>query len=137
MTIWEQTEEKFRNIIKFEFYKNVHGAIITYDVTNQNSFKSVRLWFKEVESKVENNIPFLLIGNKSDKPDREVNEDEGKVMSQYFKMGFFETSAKTNQNVTEAFHSIAKEILKSIQAGTFYKIKKEEKKPEKSDCIII
>ena len=97
MTIWEQSEEKFRSMIKFAFYKNVHGAIITYDVTNQNSFKSVRLWLKEVQSKVENNIPFLLIGNKSDKPDRVVTEEEGIVLSRDFNMGFFETSAKTNQ----------------------------------------
>ena len=35
-------------------------------------------------------------------------------------MKFFETSAKTNENIAECFYAIAKEIKESIEADKLY-----------------
>ncbi len=59
-----------------------------------------------------------MVGNKCDKPDRVVTEEEGKKLADDYNMSFFETSAKTNQNVSEVFNFLTKEILKANAGKT-------------------
>ena len=58
-----------------------------------------------------------------------------------FNMKFFETSAKTNQNINEIFGYLAQKFFKAKQACTFdvkYETKKEEpKKHNDSNYYII
>ena len=64
-------------------------------------------------SKCSNNVCKVLVGNKCDKPDRVVSEEEGKKLAEDFNMSFFEASAKTNHNVKEVFDFLTAEILKT------------------------
>ena len=113
LQIWDTAgQERFRTITK-TYYKGAHGIILTYDVTDQNSFKNIRNWIKQIEANAQTNVCKVLVGNKCDKPDRVVTEEEGKKLADDFNMSFFETSAKTNQNVNEVFNFLTAEILKS------------------------
>ena len=113
LQIWDTAgQERFRTITK-TYYKGAHGIILTYDVTNQNSFKNIRNWIKQIEANAQTNVCKVLVGNKCDKPDRVVTEEEGKKLAEDFNMSFFETSAKTNQNVNEVFNFLTEEILKT------------------------
>ena len=113
LQIWDTAgQERFRTITK-TYYKGAHGIILTYDVTDQNSFKNIRNWIKQIEANAQTNVCKVLVGNKCDKPDRVVTEEEGKKLAEDFSMSFFETSAKTNQNVNEVFNFLTAEILKS------------------------
>ena len=113
LQIWDTAgQERFRTITK-TYYKGAHGIILTYDVTDQNSFKNIRNWIKQIEANAQTNVCKVLVGNKCDKPDRVVSEEEGKKLAEDFNMSFFETSAKTNQNVNEVFNFLTEEILKS------------------------
>ena len=56
------------------------------------------------------NISKLLIGNKKDIPDRCLNYEDGKKIADSYGIKFFETSAKTNENISECFYAMAKEI---------------------------
>ena len=91
---------KIRTITK-TYYKGAHGIILTYDVTDQNSFKNIRNWIKQIEANAQTNVCKVLVGNKCDKPDRVVTEEDGKNLANEYKMNFFETSAKTNKNINE------------------------------------
>jgi len=42
--------------------------IITYDVTNQESFEAIDEFLEIIKGELANDIPKLLIGTKTDKP---------------------------------------------------------------------
>jgi len=61
-----------------------------------------------------------LIGNKSDlEHKRAVSTEEGSQFAKENGLIFLETSAKTAENVEEAFISTAKKIYEKIQKGVF------------------
>lgn len=112
LQIWDTAgQERFRTITK-TYYKGAHGIILTYDVTDEKSFKSITNWIKQIEQNAQTNVCKVLVGNKCDKPDRKVSEEEGQKLASDYNMSFFETSAKSNQNVNETFTFLTKEILK-------------------------
>ena len=89
------------------------GIILMYDITDQNSFKNLRYWIKQIQANAKTNTCILLVGNKVDKPNRVVTKEEGEEFSDEFSLSFYESSAKTNQNIYEAFLFLVGEILKS------------------------
>lgn len=118
LQIWDTAgQERFRTITK-TYYKGAHGIILTYDVTDENSFKNIKNWIKQIEQNAQTNVCKVLVGNKCDKPDRKVSEEEGRKLANDFGMNFFETSAKSNQNVNETFTFLTREILKGCENKT-------------------
>ena len=117
LQIWDTAgEERFRTITK-TYYKGAHGIILTYDVTDINSFKNIRNWIKQIEQNAQNTVCKVLVGNKCDKNDRAVSFEEGQKLAKEYGMEFFETSAKSNTNVNETFTFLTKEILKNNETN--------------------
>lgn len=116
LQIWDTAgQERFRTITK-TYYKGAHGIILTYDVTDENSFKNIRNWVKQIEQNAQNNVCKVLVGNKCDREDRKVSFDDGQKLAKEFNMQFFETSAKTNYNVNETFTYLTREILNNTDS---------------------
>ena len=77
----------------------------------QESFRDVLNWKRLVEQhgppQLHNSV--VLVGNKCDLIDRrQVSYERGKALADEFGWPFFETSAKQNINVTEAFMAAAR-----------------------------
>ena len=103
-------QEKFDAIRKI-YFRGANGALIVYDVTNYRSFVNVRKWFEEL-MKYTRDIPFILVGNKIDlKDERVVKSEEGAQLSEQLGCPFYETSAKTGENVDKIFYELAKLML--------------------------
>jgi len=135
LQIWDTAgEERFRTVTK-TYYKGSHGIILMYDVTDQNSFKNIRNWMKQIEANADKSVRKVLVGHKCDEPNRVVTEEEGKKFAEEFNMGFFESSAKSNKNVNEVFYYLVKEIF--IEKGIFEDeegIKLSDRKNKKDQC---
>ena len=63
-------------------------------------------------AKNRDRVPMVLVGNKTDLPNREVNFNEGNHLAARLGCPFIETSAKTGMNVEEVFAQIIREIRK-------------------------
>ena len=62
----------------------------------------------------------VLVGNKSDLNDRrQVNTEEGQELAEKYGMLFFETSAKSGENVEDVFVKSADEIARKIDQGYY------------------
>jgi DnaJ family protein C protein 27 len=65
--------------VRNEFYKNVDGALLTFDVTSKRSFESLGSWLKEANRyglSSDTTTTMLVVGNKIDHRPREVTEQE-------------------------------------------------------------
>ena len=82
LQIWDTAgQERFKTITN-SYYKGAHGIIVTYDVTDKESYKNIDNWMNEVEKHASDNVSRILVGNKSDLEDsRQVSYDEGKELA--------------------------------------------------------
>jgi hypothetical protein len=53
----------------------------------------------------------VLVGNKSDRPDRAIASEKGRELAEAHGLTFFETSAKSGLNVNQVFDHIARIIV--------------------------
>lgn len=103
------------------FYRNADGVILVYDITERESFDKIRSWVQSVKENVDD-IKMILVGNKVDLADeRAVRKEEGEKLASFYNVPFFETSAKEDVNVDNAFGKIIDEVIEVLK-----KNKKEE-----------
>ena len=110
MQCWDTSgQERFRSITA-SYYRNSQGIILVYDITNKQSFQAIDTWVKDVDQYAGGLIDIILVGNKSDLPNRKVSREEGEDLARRYQIPFFETSAKLRTNVDEVFQAIAKDV---------------------------
>ena len=113
LKLWDvEGQEKFR-AIRSTYVKGSHCIILGYDVTDINSFKQIRkYWYNFVMKNKDGNSPLMyLVGNKIDKPDRVVSDEEGKSLANDLNMKYFGVSAKTGENVDILFDDIVNSLI--------------------------
>jgi len=122
LQIWDTAgQERFRTITT-AYYRGAMGILLIYDVTDEISFQNIRNWIRNIEQHAADNVNKVLIGNKCDcASDKVVETDRGQSLADEYGIKFFEASAKSDINVTEAFIHIATEIknrlMKSAHPG--------------------
>ena len=89
--------EQFRNTLIGQYYRNVDGVILVYDVTRRESFDHISEWHSEVRRhccyKVDT-LKMALVANQCDRRERQVATLEGARYAKRHHMLFLETSAK-------------------------------------------
>jgi GTPase SAR1 family protein len=69
-------------------------------------------WLKDIYSYGSEDIPMILIGNKSDlTTQRVVSESQAIALAQHYGLKYLEASAKLGTGVNEAFISLASDIM--------------------------
>ena len=109
--IWDTAgQDRFRAITK-NYYKGAHGIILIYDVTNQLSFDNVSNWINQIKEEASDKVTIFLVGNKiDDVENRKIQTESGKNLAENFQLQFYETSAKTGENVEKTFQALVEKI---------------------------
>ena len=134
LQIWDTAgQEIFRSVTQ-TYYRSANGAIVVFDITNEDSFNHLSDWIKDfIDNTGVNNI--IIVGNKSDLTnERKVQNEAGKDYAKTQNLQYFETSAKNGDNIEGAFEYIAKMIYqKQKRHNTPDLIKIEDNKNNKND----
>ncbi|EOY02580.1 hypothetical protein QUC31_018095 [Theobroma cacao] len=120
LQIWDTAgQESFRSITR-SYYRGAAGALLVYDITRRETFNHLASWLEDARQHANPNMTIMLIGNKCDLAHRRaVSKEEGEQFAKENGLLFLEASARTAQNVEEAFIKTAAKILQNIQEGVF------------------
>ena len=113
--IWDLAGQQRFSAVRALYYKGSHGAILVFDQTRLDSLYSLDNWKQELYTNVGREIPFVILGNKSDLPgaidqeqiDQFVKKAHSETQDIPFNLKYLKTSAKSGLNVTEAFEQLA------------------------------
>jgi len=112
--VWDTAGQERYKSLASSFFRNVQGIILVYDVSNKESFDDLKIWLDSIKSNLgaDNTVKKIIIGNKIDL-EREVTKNEAEMYCYKLKIDYYETSAKENVNVKEAFLKLVHLILGS------------------------
>ncbi|KAL1916350.1 uncharacterized protein VTP21DRAFT_5967 [Calcarisporiella thermophila] len=96
------------------YMKNGQGFLLVYSITSQATIDDLEEIYEQILSvKETDKVPMVLAGNKMDlENDRKVSYEQGSTLAKKWDVEFFETSARTKENVEEVFFNIVRQINK-------------------------
>eukprot|EP01120_Amphizonella_sp_Union-15-10_P002830 TRINITY_DN1311_c0_g1_i1.p1 TRINITY_DN1311_c0_g1~~TRINITY_DN1311_c0_g1_i1.p1 ORF type:complete len:220 (-),score=29.75 TRINITY_DN1311_c0_g1_i1:79-738(-) len=119
LQIWDTAgQERFRAVTR-SYYRGAAGALLVFDITRRSSFNHLTSWLTDTRNLTSPNTVIMLIGNKKDlEAQRDVTYEEAKNFAEENGVFFVEASAKTGENVEEAFNKTSQLIFQNVQNGS-------------------
>ena len=116
MKIWDTAgQERFKSM-SIQVIKNSDAVILVYAINDINSFNSLDMWLSKLNDATDlSKKPIIIVGNKSDVNDRKISYEEGKKYAESKGYNFYETSAKSGDNIEEAFNDIFEQLYKTFE----------------------
>ena len=118
LQIWDTAgSEGYKSITK-GYFSNTACCILVYDITRPESFKSIINWIEDVRN-YNNDIDFILVGNKYDlKDERKISEEQGKALASEFDMKYIGKGNLAKYGIMSAFFVVLR-FLFSFTCGFF------------------
>ncbi|KAJ9065271.1 GTP-binding protein of the rab/ypt [Entomophthora muscae] len=111
LEIWDTAgQERYRSLAPM-YYRNANCAVVVYDITQPASLEKAKVWIEELHKQADPNIVIALAGNKADlEARRAISTEEAREFAEEAGLLFFETSAKSAENVLELFTALAQKM---------------------------
>jgi GTP-binding nuclear protein Ran len=100
-------QEKFGGL-RDGYYIGGQAAIIMFDVTSRITYKNVPTWHRDL-TRVCENVPIVLVGNKVDVQDRQVKPKQI-VFHRRKNLQYYDVSAKSNYNFEKPFLYLIRKV---------------------------
>ena len=120
LQLWDTAgQELFRSVTR-GYYRGSAGALLVFDLTNRDSFENIGRWLQDIKDVARPDVVTLLLGNKSDLEEkRAVKKEEAEAFATAHGMQYFETSAKTGDQITQAINACVAVIEKNVDNGAY------------------
>ena len=66
LQIWDTAGQERFHALNFKYYRDVHAALLVYDLTDLESFAKVKKWAQELFRFASEGVVVALVGNKMD-----------------------------------------------------------------------
>eukprot|EP01111_Echinosteliopsis_oligospora_P017749 TRINITY_DN780_c0_g1_i1.p1 TRINITY_DN780_c0_g1~~TRINITY_DN780_c0_g1_i1.p1 ORF type:complete len:243 (-),score=38.11 TRINITY_DN780_c0_g1_i1:96-824(-) len=110
LQIYDTPGQSLMRETNINYIRMADAVILVYNITRQFTFVELDYWRK----KVGRDTKMMIIGNMSDLVEqREVDEENASDYATKYGIPFFETSAATGANVSEAFIKMASDLILS------------------------
>jgi GTP-binding nuclear protein Ran len=106
---WDTAGQEKLGGLRDGYYINGQAAIIMFDVTSRVSYKNVPTWHRDL-TRVCDDIPIVLCGNKVDVKDRKVTPKQISFQRKKANIQYYDISAKSNYNFEKPFLWITKKL---------------------------
>eukprot|EP00056_Hartaetosiga_gracilis_P016059 m.3676 g.3676 ORF g.3676 m.3676 type:complete len:231 (+) comp3708_c0_seq1:408-1100(+) len=105
-------QDRFKSIIR-SYYRGANAVVYTYDVTSMESLEHLEsVWMEETDKYMSDGAMRMIIGNKSDHQFRSAAVTQRAAeMAQKYTIPHFIVSAKTGENITQAFTDLTRRCL--------------------------
>ncbi|MFX1476738.1 MAG: Rab family GTPase [Promethearchaeota archaeon] len=116
LVIWDIGGQAFHmSPYRDKFYQGAQMAMLLVDRTRKKTLENAELWIRDSLKSITNQIPIILIGNKSDLAEEIiVSEQDIKSEAERLNLNYHLTSAKTGDNINNAFYTLTKLYFESL-----------------------
>ena len=117
LQVWDIGGQDRYKFLRPSFFNGANGALIVFDLSRWHTFEDLEIWLSDLRKYAGEDIPFILMGNKVDlidKKDEFYERESAEVFARKEETFYIETSAKTGENVEEAFLNLTKRMVKNI-----------------------
>ncbi|XP_055335640.1 ras-related protein Rab-21-like [Paramacrobiotus metropolitanus] len=112
LAIWDTAGQERFHALGPIYYRDSQGALLVYDITDEDSFQKVRNWVKELRKMLGNDAVLAIVGNKIDlEKQRHVPVETAEEYAASVGAKHFHTSAKQNKGIEELFLDLSKRML--------------------------
>ena len=120
LQIWDTAgQERFQGLGS-AFFRGSDGVLFVFDVTRKETFNELERWKQtfliQIGQEGNNDFPVVIVANKVDRADeRQVSKEEMEDWASSQGVPLIETSAKSGENVDEAFQKIARVVIENLK----------------------
>jgi len=119
LAIWDTAGQERFHALGPIYYRDAHGALLVYDITDRDSFIKVQTWVKELRKMLGKEVTLSIAGNKCDlERSRVVSIEEAEQYADSVGAKHYSTSAKLNKGLEELFLDMTKRMLSSSTVAT-------------------
>ncbi|KAB5582584.1 P-loop containing nucleoside triphosphate hydrolase protein [Coniochaeta sp. 2T2.1] len=131
LSLWDTAGQETYKSVTRSYFRGASGALLVFDLSRRSTFLHVTDWLSDLRQIAEPDIVVVLVGNKADLVNNEDDNKDGSSKREVTRkeaeewarkngvLEYVETSAKSGENVENAFCRVAERIYQNIQAGKY------------------
>jgi small GTP-binding protein len=117
--IWDIIGQRELHSFNLNYFRNANGGLVVCDITRRDTLDSLMMWTSSLFNTI-GKVPLVFLANKYDlQQQAEFDANELGQVANQFQAPFYVTSARTGENVEQAFYALGDALTKSgqTQAG--------------------